>query len=499
MRPARPLVKIKNVSVDVEGRRILSDISLSISPGQHLGIIGGNGCGKSTLLALIAGMRWPAPGSGTRVYDFGSGPESDAVTARRRIVLVGHELQDAYSARGWNFRVRDIVHSGLTRTDIPQRMIRPGSHEQAMDMLEAMQLAHLADRRLLELSRGEQRRVLITRGLAFDPAVLLLDEPASGLDAASRSDLEETLRRAGSRTTIVTAAHRARELPAIARRTISIANGGLRPAATRPDDDPAETEFASTSRVMPDASGSKLIELKNASAWMSGRQVLKSIDWTIRVGENWMITGPNGAGKSTLLRMLNAGIRPARGGTIEWPGISDAGNVWRLRREIALVSPELQARYRFPTRVFDAVASGFHSSIGLVHRLTEDQRNQVAGLLVSFRLEDLADRLLSTLSYGQRHRTLIARTLATEPRILLLDEPWEGLDADCAGIVATELARRMQAGTRIICVSHIGARGLPLNRELRLENGQIVSVDGKVARHGSSSSAQPRASGSPPR
>lgn len=508
-----PLIALENVDVDIDGHPVLRGIELTIAAGQHWGIVGANGSGKSTLLALIAGRRWPAPGRGIRVYDFGSGPERDAVTARRRIALFGHELQDLYAARAWNFRARDIVLSGLTRTDIPQRRVSRASKKKAEALLEQMDLSHLADRRLLTLSRGEQRRVLITRSLAFEPALLLLDEPASGLDAESRAELEATLERAKNKTQIVIAAHRIDELPSLVTNIAALDAGRLLSAtevpgrATISEDKQSAVDLESRREAqslasMPDSTEADrsepelMIELKSASAWLGDREVLKRIDWQLMEGENWLVTGENGAGKSTLLRMLHGEIRPARGGSIRWPGVGNPRNVWALRRQVALVSAEFQARYRFPTTVFDAVASGFHSSIGLVRGLSADQRDRVAELLVDFELEAFRDRLLSSLSYGQRHRTLIARTLATRPKILLLDEPWEGLDAETSGIVGYQIEKAMSDGVQVVCVSHIGPQGLTLNRTLMLADGRIVSVDDKGAPTGSSSSARRPAAGS---
>jgi molybdate transport system ATP-binding protein len=223
-----------------------------------------------------------------------------------------------------------------------------------------------------------------------------------------------------------------------------------------------------------------MIELKAASAWFGGRQVLSELDWKLESGENWLITGDNGAGKSTLLRMLHAEIRPAQGGSIAWPGLGDPRNVWDLRQKIALVSAEFQARYRYPTRVFDAVASGFQSSIGLVRRLTDEQTDRVVALLAEFELQTLGDRLLATLSYGQRHRALIARIFATDPEILLLDEPWEGLDSETCDIVAEQVGRRIANGTQVVCVSHVGPRGLSLNRRMTLVAGRIAYAGDNV-------------------
>ena len=150
---------------------------------------------------------------GTRRYDFGAGEETDALRARDEIVLVGHELQDRYARRDWNFTALDIVLSGIYRTDIPRRKPAAGERERALDVLQRLGVAALAPRRFLELSRGEQRRVLIARGVAFEPSVLLLDEPASGLDARARVELDAMLALVARECTLVCAAHLPHDFP----------------------------------------------------------------------------------------------------------------------------------------------------------------------------------------------------------------------------------------------------------------------------------------------
>ena len=490
----QPIVKLDNVDVDIDGAPVLHRIALQIDPRRHWGIVGDNGSGKSTLLALIAGRRWPAPGRGSRVYDFGNGPERDAVTARECITLLGHELQEIYVARHWNFAARDIVRSGLTRTDIPQRNPDSAQLERARILLEALELGHLASRRFLSLSRGEQRRVLIARALGFEPALLLLDEPASGLDGRSRTGLDTTLRRATETTQLIIATHRLDELPDFITNTARISGGRLTIAPTAPQlagngpaADPESTAIRSPASVNTPRAGAKRrdsgstprvsIRLEQASIWLDGHRVLDSLDWTIRDHEHWLVTGANGAGKSTLLRLLHAELRPERGGSISWPGFGNPRDVWQLRRSIALVSAEFQARYRYPSSVFEAIASGYRSSIGLTHQLSDAETDRVRSLLQSFELEAFSERMISSLSYGQRHRTLIARTLTARPAMLLLDEPWEGMDDETSAIVCREIARCMAAGTQVICVSHVGPRGLPCNRTIALDKGRIQSID----------------------
>ncbi len=184
-----PLVLLDRVDVDISGVPVLHAVTWRLERGQRWGVVGANGSGKSTFLGLIAGTVWPAPDRGERRYDFGSGAEHDAVAARREIVVVSHELQDRYARRGWNFTALDVVLSGIYRTDVPRRHPEARERKLALATMGELGVTLLAPRRFLELSRGEQRRVLIARGVAFAPSVLLLDEPTSGLDRAARVEL----------------------------------------------------------------------------------------------------------------------------------------------------------------------------------------------------------------------------------------------------------------------------------------------------------------------
>ncbi len=182
---------------------MLHAIDWELARGEHWGIVGANGSGKTSFLNLVAGTLWPAPDSGVRTYDFGDGEQRDAVEARQRIVLVGHELQDRYARWNWNFSALDVVLSGVYRTDVPRRRPLAAERAQALQIMRQLAIAYLAQRPFLQLSRGEQRRVLIARGFAFQPLVLLLDEPASGLDRGARAELREMLEQIGASTTLI--------------------------------------------------------------------------------------------------------------------------------------------------------------------------------------------------------------------------------------------------------------------------------------------------------
>jgi molybdate transport system ATP-binding protein len=490
-----PLVVLDHVDVDLAGTAVLHDVTWKLMPGEHWGVVGANGSGKSTLLGLIAGAVWPAPDRGTRRYDFGAGEETDAVRAREEIVLIGHELQDRYARRDWNFTAVEVVLSGIHRTDVPRRKPAARQRERALEVLRRLGVGALATRRFLELSRGEQRRVLIARGVAFEPRVLLLDEPASGLDARARIELDTMLELVARECTLVCAAHVPEDLPAWIGRYLRIEDGHVEPVVrtssarrtARLDSAPrpvaasgAERSGMARVRQMREPSAVSapesrpLIALDHANVWLAGRHVLHDVTWQLMPGEHWLVTGANGSGKSTFLRVLHGQLRPALGGAVTWPALGSPRDVWELRKQVAWVSAELQAAYRYPSTVRECIASGFTSSVGTTRKPTAAEARRIEELLDELELRYIADRLLSTLSYGQARRALLGRVLANRPRVLLLDEPWEGLDAPMAELSNATLERVAADGTQLVCASHLATHRAHFTHELTLAEGRIV-------------------------
>jgi len=483
-----PLVELERVDVDLAGNAVLREVSWRLGRGERWGVVGANGSGKTTFLGLIAGTVWPAPGRGERRYDFGRGSAVDAVQARAEIAIASHELQDRYARWGWNFTALDVVLSGVYRTDVPRRKPDGPERNSALATMREIGIAHLAPRRFLELSRGEQRRVLIARGLAFDPTVLLLDEPASGLDRAARTELASLLERIPSRIALVCTAHAEEDLPASIDRIARLERGRIvsvveRRAHARVEPPPSDAHATSATAaeiadrgVADPAAQLPVAEIARANVWLGARHVLHDVDWRVEDGQHWIVSGANGSGKSTLLRLLHGQVRPAAGGTIRWPALGDPRNVWTLRRRVAWVSPELQAAYRYPSSVRACVASGFESSVGLTRAPTDRESSRVAELLAEFALDDLAERALSSLSYGQARRALIARALVNRPRLLLLDEPWEGLDDAISATLNAALATAIAHGTQLVCATHLAAHREVFTHELELDAGRIARV-----------------------
>src|SRR5690606_10769286 len=126
--------------------------------------------------------------------------------------------------------------------------------------------------------------------------------------------------------------------------------------------------------------------------------------------------------------------------------------------------------------VHECVGSGFESSIGLTRALSRAERARVAELLEMFDLRELAERPTTAPSYGQFRRALIARALANRPRVLLLDEPWEGLDRDNAALLDAELERVAASGTQLVASSHLTHHLHHFTHELELAAGRIAAI-----------------------
>src|SRR4249920_842974 len=187
-------VTLKRIDLDRGERAVLRGVDWRIQSGQRWLLVGGNGAGKTQLLKLLAGSVWPKPtGRELRRYRFRGEAFDTPAGVAEEIAYVGAERQDRYEHYDWNFRVHEVVGTGVQRTDIPMRELKPAEQRRVATLLERLDIGTLAERRFLTLSYGERRLVLIARALASRPKLLLLDEVANGLDARNHARFLEWL------------------------------------------------------------------------------------------------------------------------------------------------------------------------------------------------------------------------------------------------------------------------------------------------------------------
>ena len=483
-------VQLQRVNLDRDGRAILRDVRWCVKPGERWVVLGANGAGKTQLLKVLAGAVWPNADDDHRLrwQQHGAWHRSPA-SLIEDIGYLGPERQDRHERHGWNHRVREVVGTGIHRSDIPLLPLNPSQRRRVAAVLRSLRLTRLAARRFLTLSYGERRRVLLARALASRPALLLLDELLSGLDPAQRTQVMTWLERsAGSRLPWVLTAHRAEEVPLAATHLLVLRQGQVqyagrlrRPALQRffaqlevgamPQ---RQTRQRAASLARGQASGrSTWFRFRDASLYLDYRPVLRHIDWQVRDGEFWVVRGANGSGKSSLLRAIYGDFPVAAGGELQRRGIQPGVPLSEFRRHCGFVAPHLQTDYPRDTSVLEVVASGLHSSIGLNEALSAAERRRARKALALLDAEQFADLTLGQLSYGQVRRVLFARALVHEPGLLLLDEAFAGLDSGTRARLLNRVRLHVAAGGSAVLATHYDDE-IPaqLTGELRLCAGR---------------------------
>lgn len=168
--------------VELNGRRILNDISMTAAPGQVIGVVGPNGCGKSTLLRVLARILRPSSGSVNI-----NGVDIATLGNRRFAQTVAVVLQDATS--DFDLRVRDVVAMGRAPYKRMFQSDNASDDSAIMESLTLVDAAQLVERPLALMSGGERQRVLVARALAQNPDLLVMDEPTNHLDIRHQFDV----------------------------------------------------------------------------------------------------------------------------------------------------------------------------------------------------------------------------------------------------------------------------------------------------------------------
>lgn len=208
-------VRAEDLSYEIEGDRILDEVSLDVASGETIAIVGPSGAGKSSLLRLL--NRLDEPTSGTVYLDGTDYRTLEPETLRKRVGLVPQ--QPALR----NGTVRENVTIG------PRLRGESVSEERLAELLERVGLAGYADRDVAELSGGEAQRIAIARTVANDPEVLLLDEPTASLDSESEAAIERLLTdllASGERTAILVT-HDERQAKRLADRVARLSDGRI--------------------------------------------------------------------------------------------------------------------------------------------------------------------------------------------------------------------------------------------------------------------------------
>jgi len=195
--PPPALLDFRNVSVARGLQTVLHSITLRVDPGEHVAILGPNGCGKSTLIKTVTRECYPLDTPGSSLTILGR-QRWNVFDLRNLLGIVSNDLMSSCTR---DITAMDVILSGFFSSIglQPYHLVTPAMRAQSFEVLQTLEVPHLAERSMTEMSSGEARRVLIGRALVHHPRALLFDEPSNSLDLHAAQELRVLLRKLAAR------------------------------------------------------------------------------------------------------------------------------------------------------------------------------------------------------------------------------------------------------------------------------------------------------------
>jgi molybdate transport system ATP-binding protein len=452
---------------------VLHEVSWQLRDGELWAVVGPNGAGKSTLLGVLQGQVPVLRGD--RHYGGHALGRALATDPYGQLLSVsfGAQAPLLHGAAGYT---QSRWHAGHDHAVVRGRDLLGAALDdgESRRIIDDLGLGAVLDRRLTELSNGERRKLVLARAAARRPAILALDNPFNGLDAAARASVADAMGRLhGDGTLLLVTTSREDEISLAVTHVLLLDRG--RVVMSGPKDAVlADERFdahmrkrqarRSTSDLpatrparRPTADAPPVVELSCVQLTYGDTGVLREMSWTVRRGERWVVLGPNGAGKSALLSLILADNPQAYANDVSLFGRrrGSGDTIWEIRERIGCVSPEMHLYEELDRRVVDVIGSGFLDPVGSQRPLTANEVRETDRWIVALDLECCRDRRLRELSEGERQMALLGRALARRPELLVLDEPCQGLDAARVALFLELLERELRSrDTTLIYVTH---------------------------------------------
>lgn len=342
------------------------------------------------------------------------------------------------------------------------------------------------NRPLQTFSSGERRKMMLDYCLAQNPDFIILDNLFDHLDQPSRKELKVRLMELSASVSIIQLSNREDQLLPFINNTGYINDAYFNISeinkSTKIQTNQTLDNFPS-SLLSFDKTYEYILKFENVNVSYNDQPIVKNIDWEIKPGEFWQLIGPNGSGKSTLLSLITGENPKAYGQNIlifDWKKGSGE-SIWDIKKNIGHFSTNLAELFKRNHTVEQMVLSGFFDSVGLYEKPSGLQQQKALQWLEVVNMSHLKNVYFNRLSLGQQRLILIVRALIKQPPLLILDEPFEGLDTENTNLVA-QLVNTLIKKTAItvIYVSHTIEKALEPSHIYELTPHKNGSVGSKI-------------------
>ncbi|MBV6879565.1 ATP-binding cassette domain-containing protein [Epilithonimonas ginsengisoli] len=472
------IIQISNLNFQYGNQVVLKDFDWEIS-SQECWMLGGlSGSGKTTLAKIISGEIKNFEGKVEVNFD-------ETSKLAKKVLYVSNWFQFSNLEGDRNFYYQQRYNQFAKNDTLTVfAELNHFGNEENLDFkllesyLKPFGFENFKNQQLIELSSGEHKKLQLLKALWLKPQVLIIDQPYTGLDVKSRQFLNQAFDDLIQENVTLILINNDDEFPESVQYFVEIENGKLVHQNSPKDFSKGEER---TPKSLPfflqNNNGNRrenLIKLEKINISYGEKQVLKNIDWEVNSGEQWLLQGHNGSGKSTLLSLLNGDHPQAYANEIYLFGRKRGSgeSIWDIKEKIGMISPELHWYFDMNANVGQTIASGFFDSMSLYQKLSFDQQQQLEQLLYFFDLKEDKNKKLNTLPLGKQRLALLARTLIKKPKLLILDEPCQGMDNEQTQYFNQVIDDLASQGQSLIYVGYFESQ-LPkkLSHKLVLENG----------------------------
>ena len=475
------LLRLEHVSKRFGGVQALEDIRFDVMRGEVLCLAGENGCGKSTLIKIVSGVHQPERGA-TMIFD-GRSIEGLSPGAARAlgIQVIWQDL-----ALFPEMSVAENIGFESNLGARPRLVDYAGMKAAALRILGRLGVTLDLDASVRLLPIAQRQIVAIARALVAEATLVFMDEPTASLSQVETNALLTIVRRLSSEgIAVVFVSHRLAEVLDVCSRVTVLRDG--RYVGTFPTEGMTQTRLT---ELMTGKTFDYAVQTRDLSAaavvlaveGLSRPREYQDVSFTIRKGEIVGLTGRLGAGRTELALTL-FGINQASGGTIALDGrrMNPSSNRDAIDAGIAYVSEDrLQLGLVQPQSIGDnTVAAMLDRLLGPGFLINQKRRN----VLIAKWIRDLAVKIgkpedaVSTLSGGNQQRIVLAKWLATDPKLLILDSPTAGVDVGARAGIFAIIHRVAQAGMAILLISdEIPEVYFNADRILHMRDGRLVGA-----------------------
>lgn len=474
---SQPLLAVNGLMMRFGGLLAVNNVSLELREREIVSLIGPNGAGKTTVFNCLTGFYKPTGGTimlrerhleglpGQQIARMGVVRTFQHVRLFREMTVIENLLVAQHQ------QLKTGLFSGLLKTPAFRRA-QSEALDRAATWLERIGLLEHANRQASNLAYGDQRRLEIARCMVTQPEILMLDEPAAGLNPKETKELDELIAelRNHHNTTILLIEHDMKLVMGISDR-IYVVNQARRWRTARRKRS-ATTRTSSALIWVRHKMEKTMLTFEKVSAHYGKIQALHDVSLHINQGEIVTLIGANGAGKTTLLGTLCGDPRASSGRVVfDGKDITDWQTAKIMREAVAIV-PEGRRVFSRMTVEENLAMGGFFCRA----RSVSGAYQMVYELFP--RLHERRIQRAGTMSGGEQQMLAIGRALMSQPRLLLLDEPSLGLAPIIIQQIFDTIEQLREQGMTIFLVEQNANQALKLaDRGYVLENGHVVLSD----------------------